>query len=261
MLSMRAVVCGAAACALVALTWRSSFVAQLLGLKIQIKPPSPRFASDGTRIFSAEELAAYDGQTGTSIYISILGHVFDVTEGKQHYTSKGAYHHFAGRDATRSFVTGEKAKDKLTDDLDGLGDESLEEIATWYRFYDEHPVYRRVGRLVGRYYDPESMQTVQYFPFKELADAKAKKDEQQQKQAFPSCNSKWSQAEGSEVWCSFNSGGIEREWVGVPRLYKPEGTTNERCACVPIDQTQSIDLRLYPGCDQDAEWCKVDSRQ
>ena len=38
-----------------------------------------------------------------------------------------------------------------------------------------------------------------------------------EKQMFPPCNVEWSQAEGSRLWCTKKSGGITRDWVGVPR--------------------------------------------
>ena len=259
----------AVVCALAAIAWAIRITPLTLGAGLPVvktasstpsPPPAPGFASDGTRIFSVEELATFDGEASSTIYISVLGHVFDVTAGKQHYLPKRSYHHFAGRDASRSFVTGDTKLEKLTDDISGLDDEELEGIAGWYTFYDEHEVYRRVGRLVGRYYDPATGEAVEPFPFERLSEAKELAE--RRKQAFPSCNSKWSQADGSEVWCTTKSGGISRNWVGVPRLYKPEGSTDrERCACVQPGRAQpSAELKVYPGCAKAAERCKVEAK-
>lgn len=38
---------------------------------------------------------------------SILGEVFDVTKGKKHYGKGGSYEFFTGKDASRSFVSGD----------------------------------------------------------------------------------------------------------------------------------------------------------
>jgi hypothetical protein len=52
-----------------------------------------------------------------------------------------------------------------------------------------------------------------------------------EKQIFPPCNSEWSAEKGQRVWCTKKSGGLERNWVGVPRkLFFPG--RSERCACV-----------------------------
>jgi predicted heme/steroid binding protein len=58
-------------------------------------------------VLSAEELAAHTGPE--SVYLAILGHVFDVSKGARFYTGESGYAHFAGKDATRAFVTGERA--------------------------------------------------------------------------------------------------------------------------------------------------------
>ena len=57
---------------------------------------------------------------------------------------------------------------------------------------------------------------------------------------FPGCNSEWSKAKGHRVWCTKKSGGIERDWVGVPRkLFYPG--RKERCACVRTSGPPSTD--------------------
>ena len=60
---------------------------------------------------------------------AIVGDVFDVTSGKQHYGARNSYAHFAGRDATRSFATGETDAESLTDDVTTLDLEELQGVA------------------------------------------------------------------------------------------------------------------------------------
>jgi predicted heme/steroid binding protein len=78
------------------------------------------------RLLTETELARYDGSDPTSpIYVALDGSVFDVTSGRATYGPGGAYHHFAGRDAARAFITG-CFKTHLTHDLRGLDARQLE---------------------------------------------------------------------------------------------------------------------------------------
>ncbi|KAL0924365.1 hypothetical protein M5K25_005182 [Dendrobium thyrsiflorum] len=70
-----------------------------------------RFSSilrpDKPRLWMVEELAPFNGtDEKLPILLGILGSVFDVTKGKSHYGPGGGYHHFAGRDASRAFASG-----------------------------------------------------------------------------------------------------------------------------------------------------------
>lgn len=49
----------------------------------------------GPRIFTASELKQYTNLED-GLYLSILGQVFDVTEGAKHYGPGGNYHAFTG---------------------------------------------------------------------------------------------------------------------------------------------------------------------
>jgi predicted heme/steroid binding protein len=107
---------------LVSLYFRSSF-----------KSPQHQYQK---RLFSAEELALYNGTDETlPILLGILGSVFDVTKGKFHYGSGGGYNHFAGRDASRAFVSGNFTGDGLTDSLQGLSSSEVKSIVDWRGFY------------------------------------------------------------------------------------------------------------------------------
>ena len=106
-----------------------------------------------------------------------------------------------------------------------------------------------------------------------IAEAKEKKAQKQDgHQIFPPCNSEWSQEKGHRVWCTKLSGGIKRNWVGVPRRLFMPGQT-ERCACVKeygdslsgydgSDNSQRGDLghpnlKEYEGCNKKATSCKL----
>ncbi|KAB1219885.1 Neuferricin [Morella rubra] len=111
------------------------------------------------------------------------------------------------------------------------------------------------GKLVGRYYDSRGNPT-KYLKGVEAKAArgaqlleKQKKEEAKQ----PSCNSRWSQESGGEVWCD----------VGVPRLVQRPleialtGKMSKRCACFKEDELGQAGLEVYDGCDFLAKTCRV----
>lgn len=90
-----------------------------------------------------EELLQYTGEDESKpILLGFRGNVYDVTKGARHYgpvrsawasscgrltlrVQKGAYHFFAGRDATRAFVTGCFKPECLVADIDDLTPEQV----------------------------------------------------------------------------------------------------------------------------------------
>ncbi|KAK7316515.1 hypothetical protein RJT34_00038 [Clitoria ternatea] len=224
------------------------FIALLLRFYIKFDTPQ--------RLFSAEELALFNGtDEGLPILLGILGSVFDVTKGKSHYGSGGGYNHFAGRDASRAFVSGNFTGDGLTDSLRGLSSTEVKSIVEWRDFY--YKTYKYVGKLVGRYYDSHGNPT-KYLKGVEAKAARGAQLLEKQKieeAKQPACNSRWSQDEGGEVWCD----------VGYPRLVQRPleialtGKMSKRCACFEDSQLGQAGLELYEGCDYYATRCKVQS--
>lgn len=75
------------------------------------------------------------------------GDVYDVSQGAGWYGKGGSYHHFAGKDAARAYVTG-CFQDHLTHDVRGLTSEQLKGIEHWKKFYDKHHKYHKIGRVL-----------------------------------------------------------------------------------------------------------------
>lgn len=206
------------------------------------------------RLFTAEELALHNGtDESIPILLGIIGSVFDVTKGKSHYGVGGGYNHFAGRDASRAFVSGNFTGDGLTDSLRGLSSTEVKSIVEWREFYFRS--YTFVGKLVGRYYDNQGNPT-KYLKGAEAKSARGaqlleKQKAEEAKQ--PGCNSRWSQDEGGEVWCD----------NGFPRLVQRPveialtGKMSKRCACFLEDQLDQPGLEVYEGCDYLAQTCRV----
>jgi predicted heme/steroid binding protein len=206
----------------------------------------------------------YKGEAGQTLYLAILGDVFDVSAGSQHYATGRSYDHFAGTDSSHAFTTGEADGAGRTDDIDDLSMDELGSIADWHKFFATHEVYTPVGRVIGRHYDAQGEPTG-VFPWKKLSDEQQKAKDL--KTLLPGCNSKWSEAEGSVVWCTVKSGGVTRDWVGFPRILRYAEGRKKRCACVPQDRASERiapaiggTLDVYEGCDERAESCRVYTR-
>lgn len=232
--------------------------------------------SSTDRVLSADELAQYTGDSGRPIYLAILGHVFDVTRGRRHYGAGGGYSGFAGRDATRAFISGDFSAAGLVDSIDELSGQDLLGLDGWLRMYRKD--YQAVGVLHGRYYDASGKATAyQRRFFERLAQERGKNSlrEVEQRQ-FPACNSEWRAEEGhggsgkGRVYCTPTSGdGRHRGWTGVPRQLHTTDGEGRRCACVKDRGPPSIGpdsgkdrgdldnprLREYPGCHPKSQSC------
>ncbi|GBG61145.1 hypothetical protein CBR_g19221 [Chara braunii] len=222
------------------------FAAGLTFMSIYILWP---YAEQGAeRVFTAEELALYDGVKRKQLLLAILGDVFDVTEGQRHYGPGNGYHHFVGKDASRAFVTG-KFTDGLTDDVSGLSASEYSGLQEWHSFYVKSDKYRYVGKLAGRFYDEAGRGT------KALEDlhSEFKKAERMKELQiaevgkYPTCNSRWSSAEGGFVSCT----------SGYPRKVFITGGTTSRCACFQYSELDQPNQEAYPDCDPYATECQV----
>ncbi len=254
----------------------------------EVKPNSKTSClSSGERLFTREELSRYDGSSDSlGLYLSFLGIVYDVSKGAQHYRPGGSYSFFAGKDATRAYITGEFTESGLNDDLTGIETESFDGLKTWVDLYEND--YKRVGKLFGTYYDQNGCETkaLKWVHKKIEENNKLKSLEKEESKVFPFCNSEWNANEKSgRVWCSRMSGGIDRDWVGVPRQLFMTDKKQYRCACVRntgpptapaivyADDDNQIDtnfdnsnnvgdlnnprLKQYEGCDQNSFECKI----
>ncbi|KGO74993.1 Gtr1/RagA G protein [Penicillium italicum] len=74
----------------------------------------------GPVTLTPSQLSLYNGtDTNLPIYVAVNGSIFDVSENRMIYGPGGSYNFFAGRDATRAFVTG-CFKEDLTNDMRGV---------------------------------------------------------------------------------------------------------------------------------------------
>ncbi|KAI8906843.1 cytochrome b5-like heme/steroid binding domain-containing protein [Gorgonomyces haynaldii] len=98
-------------------------------------------------VFTPRQLARYDGSDpNRPIYLAVKGVVYDVSAGRTYYGKGGSYNSFAGKDASRAYITG-CFETHLTHDLRGLSDDELKALQTWIDFYEKSDKYFRVGTI------------------------------------------------------------------------------------------------------------------
>jgi len=222
-----------------------------------VEEPTPKLKEG---VFSKEELYNHRATEDKSqaLWLAIMGEIFDVSKGREsYYGPTGGYKFFTGIDGTRAFVTGEFNETGLRPDINGLTPEQVKSIKEWKDFY--HKDYKYVGKLHGLWYDENGLATAYHHKaLKKLvvADSNAKLEEEDRK-AFPCCNSRWAAGKPGEMWCTTESCGIKRDWVGVPRKRtKPDGSSG--CVCVDLRNPLIRDhekFAVYPHCAPESHIC------
>jgi len=184
--------------------------------------------------------------------------VFDVTSGRRHYGGDSDYSVFAGRDASRSFITGEFEGEGVQSNVAGLAPPEMKGLLEWQSFYHETYIFK--GYLLGSHYYDESGA-----PMPLLAEVQRGADEADRLEAIrkanqkkhPPCSMKWTAAEGGRVWCAEGYPRLLTEYVdgGLPKD-TTERKSTQRCAC--FDSVGWSDMRkVYRGCKPDAQSCAV----
>lgn len=206
-------------------------------------------------MFTASSLSDFDGKNSPKLYLSIMGLVFDVSKGVKHYGPGASYNFFVGKDATRNFVDGNFECKKNCDDASGLNPQELRSLMNWVNFYRKN--YEEVGKLIGKYYNLEAELSPYGKEIYKLIE-KALKEETEEdrlKLKYPGCNMEWNYEQGTHIWCTDQSGGIKRNWIGFPRKFFSPGSKEYRCACVREQDLNSSNMKEYDGCDSKSTDC------
>jgi membrane-associated progesterone receptor component len=115
--------------------------------------------AEKVRMITKEELALHDGNQTSTLWLSILSQVYDVSAGPEYYSPTAPYRVFVGRDGNVPFITGtfkpEEAEKPLTD----LEPHQLHALHHWSEFYRDEPKYNFVGLLIGELYDEDGNPT------------------------------------------------------------------------------------------------------
>ena len=120
---------------------------------------STELASHGIKSTESKEAATAGGHT---IWLSILGRVFDVTSGgPSYYGPKGSYNFYSGRDASPCFHSGKNNEEGASAKLEEWEDDKhLMSVYDWSLFYEKHETYEFMGVLVNsKYYNENGEET------------------------------------------------------------------------------------------------------
>mmetsp|Transcript_21876 Transcript_21876/g.52050 ORF Transcript_21876/g.52050 Transcript_21876/m.52050 type:complete len:172 (-) Transcript_21876:2754-3269(-) len=115
---------------------------------------------NAVRVVSRRELESKTGESGSEIWLSVLGEVYDVTAGKSYYGKGKSYGAFAGTDCTVCYVSGVFTAEEAAKHTDEISDAMLPGVLDWLSFYGTHDLYKFVGYLVDpRFYDEKGEPT------------------------------------------------------------------------------------------------------
>ncbi|XP_034034877.1 neuferricin isoform X2 [Thalassophryne amazonica] len=140
------------------------------------------------------------------------------------------------------------------------------DVQKGYKHYGPGGAYHLMaGRLIGRFYTESGQPTEALLQLEVLLAESQQITAQTQAQRLqtPACNSEWSAATGGRVWCSSKSGGVERDWTGVPRKLFSPGSSSTRCVCVKMQSAgeENPNLQEYEGCPPHAESCPLEDSE
>jgi len=112
------------------------------------------------RVISMEELSSKTGKDDEGdVWISILGQVFDVTEGRSFYGEGTSYSIFAGQDASPCFASGEFNAKGAKKDIEDFEEGEIKGVEHWRKFYWEEDKYKFLGVLDDLYYNKDGNPT------------------------------------------------------------------------------------------------------
>ena len=139
-------------------------------------------SEEGKRLITHDELARHTTEE-KHIWLSILGKVYDVTNGISFYgPDTGSYQFYAGRDASPCFSSGINNPKGAAEALEEWEGKKLVSVLEWSQFYENHETYKYLGVLVGsKYYNEEGEETeARKLILEKAGEAKAQADKEKE---------------------------------------------------------------------------------
>uniref|UniRef100_A0A7S1MSQ7 Cytochrome b5 heme-binding domain-containing protein n=1 Tax=Neobodo designis TaxID=312471 RepID=A0A7S1MSQ7_NEODS len=214
-------------------------------------------------VFTPEQLKVFDGSDESRpLLLVVLGEVFDVSEGKKFYGKGQGYDIFVGQDSSRSFHSGDWKEPKA--DVRDLNVMAVADVTGWRTFYRNHQKYKKVGVVVGIYYD-ENGNPTEALAEVEAKAAKAdaiKEGEDRKLQQHPGCDMLHNAStKTTRIACPAAEGDAR-----FPRLvswtHPGTGQVARRCACISgrelsRGELDIGDITIYPGCQPSDRECTI----
>ena len=139
---------------------------------------------ESVRMVTKEELALHDGKQTPTVWLSIMGKVFDVSAGPEYYSENGPYRVFVAREGNVPFVTGVFTAEEAAKPLSSMQPNELSNLEHWLQFYIDEDKYPFVGLLEGDLYDKDGKPTEEMKLIEEkIAIVKANVENRQKKTA------------------------------------------------------------------------------
>ncbi len=119
-----------------------------------------RHATNGNRLITKEELALHT-TAQDQIWLSILGRVYNITDGEGFYSAlKGGYKFYAGQDASPCFASGNNTPKGAEEKWEEWETKKQLGVYEWSTFYENHEKYQYLGMLAGsRYFNKDGNET------------------------------------------------------------------------------------------------------
>jgi len=211
-------------------------------------------------LLTSKELKLYNGKDGNPLYLVCLGRIFDVSAGKTYYGGDSGYASFVGQDNSAAFATGEFSMDVANDDVSALNLGQINGVVHWCEFYEDSEKYHYIGKHIGRFYNDQGEGSTELIDILEKSKESTKLDilVKEDRNKYPTCNSRWTSDKGGKLWCS--NKGVE---IRFPRLKlnlrkNDDGEYDTRCACLTAQEIATLpDIKEYDNCQSKALTCHV----
>lgn len=109
--------------------------------KKKTSPSAPGAPAGEMKKFTAKDLAAFCGENGKPIYVSVKNKVYDCTSGAAFYGPGKAYSVFAGREASRCLGKMLISEEEANANWDDLTPEHMQTLNEWdAKFESKYPI-------------------------------------------------------------------------------------------------------------------------
>lgn len=141
----------------------------------------------------------------------------------------------------------------MNDDVRDLNPESMGNLIEWRTFYENHATYKKVGKVVGSFFNTKGHATP-LLAIVEMNASKYMKEQEEKKKNASSeipCAFKWHKDTGGFVSCE-----QESTYPRRVMMRQGDGMVKERCLCLPSQTELNATVILYDNCPPESSSCQ-----